>query len=747
MKVVEIRRPEELRELRPAWDSLVCASASRSIFLTWEWMTAWWSAYGGESRLRVWAAFDDDRILRGIAPLRERTVKRFGQAVTVLSFIGDGSNDSDYLDLVIAATYEEPVIEAFGRKWSEEWSRGAVLEINEIPSGSPNLPLLMKLAEREGATWKATETPCSTVRLPSDWDAYLTLLKPRFRTRVRSVLRNLEGRPEIRLGFCEKAGEVERLLPILYDLHTRRWVQDGKPGVFGWPAKRTFYTALSALLLERGWLRFSWLEWNRRVLACQYGFAYGGVYFQLQEGYEPASEHWNVGIGLRAWSIRELLKEQIRQYDFLGGAGRHKSDWGAEIKQSSRVEIVRQSYRNVLFCRGPEWEARARAFVRDHAPEKLLAARAAYREKRLAAPAAPGTPAAETAEMGVWQKTAAAIYYHCGLPKVSRPLREHYQASVARAGKLPMLTWTRRTQSSARILYYHRINDDGDPFFPAASTEVFDRHMRYVARHYHVVSLSGLLDHLEQGAPGTVVAITFDDGYEDNYHNGLPILKRYGLPATIFLTTGSLDSREPLWFEQLAEALKKTRREFVDVEIDIPRRFWTRTESERLESNFGIYALLRELPERDRQEWLARILRHLDAPELGERKGKMLTWDQVRLMQSGGIDFGGHTVTHPFLSRMDPGQVAWEAAECKRRIEEELQQPVDFFAYPSGREPDFGMWNKSVIRQAGYRAAMTTIWGMNYASTDPMELRRGGPWETSAAEFAYKLDWYQLVNG
>ena len=125
----------------------------------------------------------------------------------------------------------------------------------------------------------------------------------------------------------------------------------------------------------------------------------------------------------------------------------------------------------------------------------------------------------------------------------------------------------------------------------------------------------------------------------------------------------------------------------------------------------------------------------------------MLTWDQVRIMKTQGIDFGGHTVTHPFLSRISSSQAAWEAGECKRRIEDELQAPADFFAYPNGREEDFGSWNKSVIRSAGYRAAVTTIWGTNETSTDRMELRRGGPWEERLESFAFKLNWYQLVNG
>src|ERR1035441_4199875 len=118
-----------------------------------------------------------------------------------------------------------------------------------------------------------------------------------------------------------------------------------------------------------------------------------------------------------------------------------------------------------------------------------------------------------------------------------------------------------------------------------------------LARHYRVVSMSEVLEHLESNSKEIVLAVTFDDGYQDNYHNAFPILQRYGLPATIFLTTGSIDTGEPLWFERLALALKTTTREFVDLDIDIPRRLWLRTEAERLNANGQIFGILRALPD------------------------------------------------------------------------------------------------------------------------------------------------------
>src|SRR5262249_8332981 len=175
-----------------------------------------------------------------------------------------------------------------------------------------------------------------------------------------------------------------------------------------------FYARLSARLLERGWLRFSWLEWNGTVLACQFGFVYQGVYSQLQEGYEPASEHWNAGIGLRAWSIREFIRQGVREYDFLCGLGRHKSDWGAEVKHSQQIVLANRSYKNVLFCLGPAWEMRARESLKEALPAKVLEVRQAHLKRR---------NGSESSARQSIRQTAANCYVHFRLSKMVQPLR------------------------------------------------------------------------------------------------------------------------------------------------------------------------------------------------------------------------------------------------------------------------------------------------------------------------------------
>jgi peptidoglycan/xylan/chitin deacetylase (PgdA/CDA1 family) len=593
-------------------------------------------------------------------------------------------------------------------------------------------------------TWTEIDVPCSTVALPDNWDEYLKGLAPRFRTKVRSVIRALQARDDVQFEFCRSVEQLDEYLPALYDLHRRRWAKAAKPGVFGMEGKKAFYRAISEATLARGELFLTGLRWRGRLLACQYGFVYGNSYVQLQEGYEPESEHWNLGAALRAWSIQQLIGVGIREYDFLAGTGRHKSDWGATIRIVKSAKMARANSAGFIYCRAPEWIVAVRQAVKGLVPPETIAARDARQERRRVETwRQKQTQDSNAVAVPDWLRSAAAgAYFYSPLFRIAPSIRDNYRLRLS-----PRPCLERRSRPSLRILYFHRINDDKDPFRPSMPTSKFEEQIRMVAKHHRVVRLREAIRQLSEGGPAeSLVVITFDDGYADNYTNALPVLERHGLPATIFLTTGSLDSRESMWFEKLAVAVKRSPAEFVDLELDVPRRLSLRSESDRLAANATIFAYLRTLADSNRRLVLTETLAKLKAPPQSKEQSEMLTWNQVREMRARRIDFGGHTVSHPFVSKLEPLQAEREVAECKRRIEEELQAPADFFAYPSGRESDFTPLSKEIVARAGYRAAVSTLWGVNFPDTDPMELRRGQPWEEHLSLFAAKLDWYQLTD-
>ena len=146
-------------------------------------------------------------------------------------------------------------------------------------------------------------------------------------------------------------------------------------------------------------------------------------------------------------------------------------------------------------------------------------------------PAGQGPSSPASPELGWMQRAIANCYFRFRLPALmSRPVRDHYQLEVSRGRKWPGLSLEKRTAPSARICcYYHRVNDDDDPFFPAIRASLFEAEMRLVSKHYRVVSLTELVERLAEGSVEPVLAITFDDGYRDNYDVAFPILQRYGL--------------------------------------------------------------------------------------------------------------------------------------------------------------------------------------------------------------------------
>jgi len=295
------------------------------------------------------------------------------------------------------------------------------------------------------------------------------------------------------------------------------------------------------------------------------------------------------------------------------------------------------------------------------------------------------------------------------------------------------------------ILTFHRVNDDNDPFMPSLPTAVFAARMAYIARHYQVLPVAELALRLQQGrAPRHALALTFDDGYRDNLSHVAPILKRLGLPATIFLVTGHIGTPKELWFDRVAMAFKiATARR---VAVGQGRMFPLGTVRERLLALDAALAQLKLIPDEDRLLAVERLVTAL-RPSGSERpKRLMLSWDEVAALRGLGFSVGAHTITHPILSRLTPAR-AWEEIQgSKVAIEKALGEPVNAFAYPNGKAGDYNDTVKELVRAAGFSCAVTTRRGLNDTDTPVLELRRGGPGEHHLPTYAFKLAYYSATG-
>jgi peptidoglycan/xylan/chitin deacetylase (PgdA/CDA1 family) len=294
-----------------------------------------------------------------------------------------------------------------------------------------------------------------------------------------------------------------------------------------------------------------------------------------------------------------------------------------------------------------------------------------------------------------------------------------------RSGLLNSYAFLRRklTESQVGILLYHRVcprNDNWSlkPFNP----ESFERQMEYFYQNYEILPLNRLVQYIHQGKsfPDKSVVITFDDGYKDNYLYAYPILKKYHIPATIFLTTGHIGSSKLFWFDEVSYVIQLTT--FNQLEFEELGSYPLRTEIDKFRASHIIINKLKKLPEERKRRLIEKLINtcQVDIPaNLG--KELLLSWDEIEEMHGDGVAFGAHSVNHPILTNLPLEEAQREILRSKKDIEEKLGQTVTAFSYPNG---DFNPEIIKFIKDNFICAVTAGIPKLITSKNNPYELNR-----------------------
>jgi peptidoglycan/xylan/chitin deacetylase (PgdA/CDA1 family) len=255
------------------------------------------------------------------------------------------------------------------------------------------------------------------------------------------------------------------------------------------------------------------------------------------------------------------------------------------------------------------------------------------------------------------------------------------------------------------ILLYHSIVDDDAPperwcIGQALPLGVLRRHLGWVAENFELVSLSAYLGGTERSRRRTM-ALTFDDGVGSTYRRVAPFLLESRIPATFFVSTGHLNGGPLLWFCYLnALCFEKTHDEVV-VE---GRRFPLRDLPERIEARRGLESLARKGTEPGD---FTRELEHRYpiSREILEEYGGMSHAEVRAAAESGSLEIGAHTVTHPFLTRLAPEEQFREIEMSRSELAAKTGRAIRHFAYPAG---DYDAETLAAAKRAGFDAAFAT---------------------------------------
>ncbi len=282
------------------------------------------------------------------------------------------------------------------------------------------------------------------------------------------------------------------------------------------------------------------------------------------------------------------------------------------------------------------------------------------------------------------------------------------------------------------ILTYHRVlprDRKGAYFAPGlvVTPEAFRHHCRTVAQNFHVLSLSEALDVWCQRPfdRRPIAALTFDDGYRDNYEYAAPILAEFGLWATFFVIAGLIGTSVSPWYDQMGRAfglLRQQRRmremlarpAVVELLGGCARDGGVSTAGQ-------LIAVAKTLGVEKRQVLLDE-LRSLTASRQDYVSSDLImSWRQLAELADAGHEIGCHSWSHEILPQLDDTRREAEVSGSRRLLEERLGNPVRAFCYPNG---DFDEHAVRMVNAAGYTCAVTSSPGCNEPGQDRYRLKR-----------------------
>lgn len=264
-------------------------------------------------------------------------------------------------------------------------------------------------------------------------------------------------------------------------------------------------------------------------------------------------------------------------------------------------------------------------------------------------------------------------------------------------------------QKQPRILMYHRFGQDNAD--GRIGQKLFEQQVMELKKGgFNIVPLSIAASAIRGEIPmqKNMIVLTIDDGYADFYRYAYPILKKHGLPATFYVTTGFVDRKLWLWPDRLTYILEQSQcYEYIFAAAGVKKHYDLKNEGPYGPLWQKIVRHCLALPDEDKNNFLDEFASALavEVPAVPIDDYTAVTWEELKEMAANGIEIGAHTITHPAVSKINPENLTYEIDDCKKRLEEQLGIEVSNFCYPNGQPTDYNHQVMQAIEAAGFKSA------------------------------------------
>jgi len=287
--------------------------------------------------------------------------------------------------------------------------------------------------------------------------------------------------------------------------------------------------------------------------------------------------------------------------------------------------------------------------------------------------------------------------------------------------------------------YVRNMHETEYPEIKGRRIDEFKKQLAYVTQNYKVISMEEYMSYLngEGTIPNNAAVLSFDDGLKDHYTNVFPLLQDHKVPGCFFPITCAVNDFKVPAVQKVHFLLAKAGTQ------EIADAYNTALKEKFPERYDQYYVSDRNIPE-NKKRWgdrLTRNLKYLIGILDNQTKNTILdeifgrffddeksfcqklymNWEEMKEMRDAGMNFGGHTHTHPMLAALSSDKQQSEITHSKNILENNLKMPINMFSYPYG---SFNNETINLLKKAGYRAALTTQKGSNEGKIDPYHIKR-----------------------
>ena len=299
--------------------------------------------------------------------------------------------------------------------------------------------------------------------------------------------------------------------------------------------------------------------------------------------------------------------------------------------------------------------------------------------------------------------------------------------------------WRRLHKHDIAILMLHGTADPNRPskwrpLRPQSSPAQIDWCLSVIKRYYNFISFDEAIAILKGDKPPVDYGfvLTFDDGYRNNIEDALPVLRKHGASMTIFIPVSNVENRKPLWFDRLDYVLQSAAGDGHMFQVGGKTFQFSTSGKDALQLSYANFRKMIKEELTDEKEFSSKIeeiITHFERSN-GQKLGDifeddpwsaLLKWEEIIRVQGNDVCFGSHTMDHYRVGNLKKDVLQYQFLESKKFIENRTGNDCKYIAYP---DDSFTEAAALVASECGYKAAVTTMEGINQIGCNPMTLKR-----------------------